>query len=272
MPMDDSDLDPVTIGQVMDEIVDEPTERVATCERHGKFVSRRYQLYPGGRDHWSRCAACQEDARVAQEAEDAARTAKHIAEEHERRLNRAGIPSRFRNRTLGSFVAETDAQKRALAIAQAFADEFADRYRRGATLIFSGSLGTGKSHLALGIAQAIMPAWNSIYVTARELVMRLRATWRDDSPISEIELQRTFAGTHLLIIDEIGVQFGTEAERTQLFGIIDERYREELPTIFLTNLDIDGFKAFVGQRAYDRLRECGQWVAFDWDSYRARKA
>ena len=83
-------------------------------------------------------------------------------------------------------------------------------------------------------------------------------------------MQQVFTHTHLLIIDEVGVQFGTEAERTQLFGIIDERYREQRPSILLTNLGLDDSKSFIGARAYDRLRECGQWVPFDWESYRGR--
>jgi DNA replication protein DnaC len=264
-----------TIGDIAKQVADDleatPNERTETCPKHGEFVSRRYTLYEGGREHWSRCQACQDDTRLAYEAHEASRKASEEARQHEERLNRAGIPTRFRNRTLDAFVADTAPKQRAHAIAKAFAAEFSERYAEGANLIFAGLPGTGKSHLALGIAQAIMPRWYSIYITARELIMRLRATWRQDADVSEIDLQATFTRTHLLIIDEVGVQFGTEAERTQLFGIIDDRYREQMPSILLTNLDVEGFKSFVGQRAFDRLRECGEWVPFDWESYRARK-
>lgn len=258
--------------QVADELEAQPQVRSEHCPTHGEFVSRAYTLYDGGRVHWSRCEPCDTERKAAQEAADAARKASEEARRHEERLNRSGIPLRFRSRTLASFVAETEAQRRALGIATEFADQFAHRYAEGANLIFAGLPGTGKSHLALGIAQAIMPRWNSVYVTARELVMRLRATWRSDSAISEGDLQQTFCRTHLLIIDEVGVQFGTEAERTQLFGIIDDRYREQRPSILLTNLDASGFRDFIGARAVDRLKECGEWVAFDWDSYRGKKA
>lgn len=264
-----------SLGDVMRELADDieapPQERREHCPKHGEFASRAYTLYEGGRLHWSRCQPCETERKAAQEAADAARKAAEKARQHEERLNRAGIPQRFRSRTLESFDAKTDGQRKALGIAREFAAEFPQRYSDGANLIFAGLPGTGKSHLALGIAQAIMPQWHSIYVTARELVMRLRATWRQDSYVSEVDLQATFCRTHLLIIDEVGVQFGTEAERTQLFGIIDDRYREQRPTILLTNLDVDGFREFIGARAFDRLKECGEWVAFDWDSYRGRK-
>lgn len=256
-------------GEIID-TAEKQQERTMLCEVHGAFTSRLYRLFDGGREHWTRCQACADTWKARHEERAAALQAENEAAQHEERLARAGIPMRFRSRSLASFVADTEPKRHALTVVTQFAESFHARYNEGANLIFSGSPGTGKSHLALGIAQAILPRWNSIYVTARELVMRLRSTWRDDSPVSEIELQRTFTRTHLLIIDEVGVQFGTEAERTQLFGIIDERYREQKPSILLSNLDIEAFKGFIGQRAYDRLRECGQWIAFDWESYRGR--
>lgn len=266
--MDDSK----TIGEVLSEIAANPEVdfRHAHCEQHGDYESQRYTLFAGGREHWTKCPTCSDEQAAAERAREQQREAAQQAQRYQDRLDRAGIPQRFRSRTFDAFVADTEPKQRALAIARLYANEFDQRYDQGANLIFSGQPGTGKSHLGLAIAQRVMERYSAIYVTARELVMRLRATWRDDSPVSEIEMQRTFSRCGLLVIDEIGVQFGTDAERTQLFGVIDERYREELPSILLTNLDVDGFKQFVGQRAYDRLRECGMWVAFDWESYRGK--
>jgi len=247
------------------------SDTIAHCPKHGAYERKAYTLYAGGREHWTKCPQCEAEARAAAEAAEAAKRARDEAMRHEEMLNRAGIPARFRSRTLDSFVADTPAKQRALGIARAFADDFRARYTEGASLIFAGAPGTGKSHLALGIAQAIMPQWNSIYITARELINRLRDTWRKDSEVSELALQATFTRTHLLIIDEVGVQFGTEAERTQLFGVIDDRYREQRPSILLTNLGAQDFEGFIGARAFDRLREGGEWVQFDWESYRGRK-
>jgi len=247
-----------------------PVERIQSCPKHGDYPSRRFIIREGGNEHWTQCKKCCEEQKAEESAREITRKATEQAKQHEERLNRAGIPFRFRTRTLASFVAETPRQRHALAIAQDFADNFRDRHDTGANLIFAGGVGTGKSHLALGIAQAIMPSWTAIYVTASELVMRLRETWRRDSVISEVELQMEFARTHLLIIDEVGVQYGTDAERTQLFGVIDARYREQKPSIFLTNLDRDGFEIYLGQRSFDRLREGGIWVPFTWESYRGK--
>lgn len=72
----------------------------------------------------------------------------------------------------------------------------------------------------------------------------------------------------LLVIDEVGVQYGTEGEQTILFDVLDLRYRGMLPTILMTNQDLSGMKGFLGERTWDRVRETCRWVPFDWESYR----
>ncbi|MNL85189.1 DNA replication protein DnaC [compost metagenome] len=75
------------------------------------------------------------------------------------------------------------------------------------------------------------------------------------------------------MLDEIGVQYGTDGEQTILFDVLDRRYRDMKPSVFLTNQDKKGFKEFIGERTFDRLTETSRWVPFDWASYRpqARK-
>jgi DNA replication protein DnaC len=77
----------------------------------------------------------------------------------------------------------------------------------------------------------------------------------------------------LLILDEVGVQFGSDTEKLLLFDVLNERYEQRKPTLLLSNLALDGVKAFLGERIYDRLREDGaEAVVFDWDSWRGRIA
>src|SRR5260364_148967 len=62
------------------------------------------------------------------------------------------------------------------------------------------------------------------------------------------------------------------ASRSFLFDVLNRRYRDMRPTILLTNLGKAGMKAFLGARSFDRLREGGIWVPFDWESYRGKEA
>ena len=139
-------------------------------------------------------------------------------------------------------------------------------------IVFSGVPGTGKSHLAIAIAYFVDAAPTAIYTSAIDAVRMIRNTWRRDSERTETQVLDMLAGVDLLVLDEVGVQYGTEAEQVNLFDIIDKRYRALMPTILLTNQGKGGLKTFLGDRSFDRLREGGQWVVFDWESYRGRAA
>ena len=57
-----------------------------------------------------------------------------------------------------------------------------------------------------------------------------------------------------------------------VFDVIDGRYRNMLPTIIASNLNMDGIKECVGERCVDRMREDGgKVVAFDFESQRGKK-
>ena len=105
-------------------------------------------------------------------------------------------------------------------------------------------------------------------MTCMDLIRAVRDTWRRDSEKTETQVLSYLERLDLLVIDEVGVQYGTDGEITILFDVLDRRYREVRPTILLTNQDKDGFKKFIGERTFDRLSETCRWVPFDWASFR----
>lgn len=239
-----------------------------SCGKHGIFFSTGKKLLR--REIWSTCEGCREDDRQAEIREAKEARERIVQSNHINMLNSAAVPLRFSSRTLDNFKAETQDQIRALAIARDFAGDWKATRKKGAWLVFSGSPGTGKSHLAIAILQAVMPGVVGRYMTCMELIQTIRATWRKDSEESETELLTMLTNIPLLVLDEIGVQYGTESEQHHLFDVLDRRYREMQPTILLTNQNKDGFKQFVGDRVYDRLTEVARWVPFDWSSHRAQ--
>ena len=71
------------------------------------------------------------------------------------------------------------------------------------------------------------------------------------------------------MIDEVGVQSGTEAESRALFDVFNERYQNCKPTILLSNLCPTDFAAAVGDRIADRIKEDGgEVLLFNWESRR----
>lgn len=250
-----------------DLIVDVGRKQV-NCDKHGPFFTIGRKLPK--RETWSTCPACRDDAYKAEIEESRLSRLAQIEIAHQSRLERAAIPARFMTRTLDNFKAETPNQIKALKISKDFAQGWKETQRKGDWLVFSGKPGTGKSHLAIAILQAIMPGQVGRYMTCMELIQTIRATWRKDSEDSENELLDAMTNIPLLVLDEIGVQYGTESEQHHLFDVLDRRYREMRPTILLTNQNKEGFRQFVGDRVYDRMTEVARWVPFDWDSHRVQ--
>ena len=253
-----------------------------TCEKHANAYERRLERVPArtvmGKlfqipPRWvGTCEQCEREA--AQEADrlQRAERARQAEERMREQFGRSGIPKRLRERTFAEYRAETDDQRRALTAARDFAEQFEEHAERGTTLIFAGRTGTGKGHLAAAASMHIIRAGHSaMFATAREILLWLRASWTDREAPSELDVLNRLVGVDLLVIDEIGVQFGTDAERDQLFGVIDGRYREQRPMILTTNLKPAELRKVIGDRSFSRLREDGQWIPFEWEDWRASR-
>lgn len=206
------------------------------------------------------------------EAEEAKARAERVAA-WQRKIGDAGIPERFRDRRLETYVARTEGQRRALAFARSYADGFDAALKTGRSALFIGKPGTGKTHLAVGVGLQIMErdSRSVLFLTVMRAVRRVKDTWGRNSTQSESEAIASLVFPDLLILDEVGVQFGSDAERLILFDVLNERYEKRRPTLLLSNFTRDEVQAFLGERIFDRLREDGgEFIPFDWDSHRGK--
>lgn len=244
-------------------------ERPSTCEIHGAITERGMQWIAGRAIRWAGCSACNKAAQEADVAEEVRKQEAARQERIEARMKAAGIPEALRDRNFDTYRASNPGQQKALEVVREFADNFWSRHTpAGAMLVLAGERGNGKGHLAVSCAQQVMLRGTAMYLRTSDLIRRMRATWRRDSAMSEDELLSTMGQLDLLVIDEVGVQRGTEDEQIILFDVIDRRYADLRPTILITNLDGATFKDFVGPRLMDRLNERAIFVPFKWESYR----
>ena len=249
----------------LNKILTAPQSRAEACDTHGSFESRN--LFS---NVWSKCPQCAADKQATdqREAEEKAALLRHQA--WQKKLGEAVIPERFRNRTLDSYIAKTEGQQRALAFAIDYATRFDDLFEKGRGAIFCGKPGTGKTHLAVGIGLHIIQRNRLVlFITAQRMFCRIKDSWRKDACESHGDVIRLLVHPDLLILDEIGVQFGSKFEEEALFDVMNERYEKRKPTLLLSNKNAQEVRAFIGERVYDRLKEDGGvCVPFDWQSFR----
>ena len=138
--------------------------------------------------------------------------------------------------------------------AHRYVDKWAEVRTKNIGLLLWGGVGTGKSFFAGCIANALM---------AQEVPVRM-------TNFAHIlnELNNNFSGRNevvdrlccypLLIIDDFGMERGTEYALEQIYNIIDSRYRSRKPLIVTTNLTLDDIRHpqdTAHARIYDRLLE-----------------
>lgn len=249
------------------------------CEHHGEVIERGIGVTED-RVRWTGCPECARElgaaaASLAAEAErkaaEEARAERHAARIRER-MGGACIPPRLMPCTFENFDADCDsgpAPRAAVTICRDYAEAFERRRAAGHGLLLIGGVGTGKSHLAAAIMAALVDRWRVQYMTVADLVGLVRDTWRRDSAVSEAEVMATLSrDVDLLVLDEFGVQSGSENERQILTNVMDLRYRNLLPTVCISNLGREEFDAVCGDRMASRLRETSRVVAFTWADYR----
>lgn len=246
-------------------ISSENTTRSENCGFHGKFESRNVFG-----SIWTHCPACAAEEKTKRDNGEFERAAAERSRIWQNKLGEACIPERFHNRTLGCYKASNVGQKNALEFAQTYADRFEEAQKAGRSAIFCGKPGTGKTHLAVGIGLHAMALGKLVlFTTVQRAVRRVKDSWRKDSAESETDVIEMLVQPDLLILDEIGVQFGSDFEKNLMFDILNERYEKSRPSLLLSNLTAPEVKAFLGERVYDRLREDGgKCIPFDWTSHR----
>ena len=172
--------------------------------------------------HWvSRACACQE------------------MEREERRLIASHIPGRYRDCILDSFEIYKDAD-RSLGEALLTARKFVDSYpvdTAGKGLLFTGSIGVGKTHLAVGILQRLSreKGVKGLFCDYRELLKSIQNSYNAQVQTTELELLKPVFAAEVLVLDDLGAQKPNEWVWDTVALILNSRYNDKLTTIITTN-------------------------------------
>ena len=202
------------------------------------------------------------------------REERQAAEEHRRHLETVEELKRrgFSDTAMREWTFENDnGQNPQTATARFFVDHWEEMQEKKLGYLFWGHVGSGKSYLAGCIANALMEKEIPVHMTNFALILNdLAASFEGRN-----EYISRLCRYPLLILDDFGMERGTEYGLEQVFNVIDSRYRSGKPLIVTTNLTLDDLhnpEDTAHSRIYDRLLSMCVPVRFTGDNFRQEAA
>lgn len=250
----------------------EEISETKTCEKHGDYFVKKL-LISGRYLTMQTCPGCKKDIETARVTRLELEKIQTLKNQRSERHAKSRVPIRFKESRFDNFIAKNEAQQKAVDICRAYASNWQTVKERGMGLILSGKAGTGKTHLACSIAhEFIEQGGMAVFSTVAEMMRQIKSSFAKDSDSTEQQMIDHFSGIQLLILDEVGMDYGTEFNKALIFEVLNKRYENVLPTILLTNLDTSALREYIGERLIDRMRSGGgKLISFTWDSYRGQE-
>jgi len=138
----------------------------------------------------------------------------------------------------------------------------------GRGLWFQGSVGTGKTTLAMLVSKAALDAGRSVAIySLPRLLNLLRESMESDGGL--LELLDRLTAVDLLHVDDLGAENRTDWVLEQLYSIVNARYEAQRAIVATTNLMPDELSDRLGARTVSRLVEiCGDLIPLDGEDQR----
>jgi len=183
------------------------------------------------------------------------------------------IPPRYRGRTLGSFAFDVETAARRAAFAK-------EALLRGDSVFLTGSPGSGKTHLAVGLMREWCAEFLAetgggrvyhskgapLFVPAVELLGSIKRAW--DEGGSEHEVMERYNRAPLLVMDDLGAEKASDWSRQVFYRLIDRRYRDRTQVVITSNLDMNSLMKTLDDRIASRLCEMGITLDMGRTDYR----
>lgn len=145
-----------------------------------------------------------------------------------------------------------DIRELGIRYAERFKETLEEGERQGRGLLLLGQVGTGKTWLACAIANMVIDeGYTALFTSFNRIYNRLMESFEGKEEVME-ELVKP----DLLILDDLGVERGTEYMQEVVFSVLDKRINSLKPMIITTNLtkkELEETRVLSSQRIYDRV-------------------
>jgi DNA replication protein DnaC len=160
-------------------------------------------------------------------------------EREQNRLAAARIPQRYRDCTLDDYEIYHESD-RSLSRALQTARKFVEAYpvdTAGKGMLFTGSIGVGKTHLAVGVLRRLVQerGVKGLFCDYRELLKNIQNSYNPQVNTTELELLKPVFAAEVLVLDDLGAQKPNEWVWDTVALILNTRYNDKQTTIITTN-------------------------------------
>lgn len=158
--------------------------------------------------------------------------------------NNNGLPPLFKKKTFKNY--DKSISFKAFNSALSFVENFP----KGKGLLFIGTVGVGKTHLASAIVNELNSRLYSTYFgNIVDIIGFVKSTYNKSSQLTEIEAINIMTEKiDLLVIDDLGKESSSEHNLALLYNIINKLYENEKPIIITTNYGAVDLNSKLGER------------------------
>jgi DNA replication protein DnaC len=156
-----------------------------------------------------------------------------------RMLARARIPRLYEDSTLDNYEIFRGAHE-SLRAARLMAHRFVDGYpveTDGKGLLLTGSVGVGKTHLAIAVLRALVTSRGAsgLFYGYLDLLKEVQNTYNRQVATTELDVLSPVFNAEILVLDEFGASKPSEWVSDIIAHILNTRYNERRTTIITTN-------------------------------------
>jgi DNA replication protein DnaC len=192
---------------------------------------------------------------------------------YEKLLAAARLPRRYVDCRFDNFKKRNMHQARAYQLSFDLAMHY-PQVERG--LLFMGTVGVGKTHLATSVLKLLIEKGvTCLFYEFGSLLKEIQNSYNHVSQTSEFRVLEPIFDAEVLVLDELGASKPTDWVRDTMMHIINTRYNDKKLTIFTTNYadtrrrdTEETLEDRIGARLRSRLYEMCQTVIIEGEDYR----
>ncbi len=190
------------------------------------------------------CSLCDGSGMRIVERADGSRAARvcqcRVDRRVERALRMARIPELYRGSTFENYeTADRDQHGYTLNQAKYIVEKFVHSYpadTRGVGLLLTGTVGTGKTHLAICVLKALIGRGaTGCFYHFGDLIKQIQNSYNNSVRSTELEILEPILRAEIMVLDEMGASKPTDWVFDTIAHILNTRYNERRTTIVTTN-------------------------------------